>query len=390
MRVGRGAQCVTLSLVLCALIGCGGVDPDSYDAQIFYPTRTDLLVLDLSQVAPPSGPHSPGQLNASIDQLAARGGVLVAPSRLSDEQQKSLASILDEMFGKPSAPLIEHPGAAAHDLTPSNLASGSRVYKRHCVQCHGLTGDGRGPTSLWVYPPARDFRQGQFKFVGTPTGQGWPSLTDLHRAVNRGIGGNSMPPFAMMNDANSAAAGRYTLHLMFRGLVEFDLIRLTDPDDTPTMMKETAVKSLNTHFTLWDEAQKSELQLKSPPITEPRDAANDANYSEQVRRGHELFLSPRSACTTCHVDYGRSSPWRYDVWGVAVKPPNLTQGNYKAGSEAADLFRRIRCGIVGVKMPAAIQLSNDEIWQIVTFLKALPDPRHLPADVRRTVYPEVQ
>src|ERR671935_235750 len=52
----------------------------------------------------------------------------------------------------------------APERREETLAHGSRVYRVHCLQCHGVTGDGRGPTAAWVNPHPRDYRQGIFKF----------------------------------------------------------------------------------------------------------------------------------------------------------------------------------------------------------------------------------
>jgi mono/diheme cytochrome c family protein len=253
-----------------------------------------------------------------------------------------------------------------------------------------MTGDGRGPTSLWVYPPARDFRQGQFKYVSTDGCAGWPTRDDLHRILRRGIAGNSMPPFALRSEADLDDVVSYTLHLIFRGLVEFDLIEGCLSEDPPGDVAATARQKLTKWFKAWSDAQQKTLNPEVPMNLEPRNAGGDAASAERVRRGHTLFLASRSACSSCHIDYGRNAAWRYDRWGVAVKPSNLTEGHSRGGSEPLELFRRIRAGIVASGMPAANQLSEEEVWDLVAFLKSLPDPRHLPADVRRAVYPNVQ
>jgi len=39
-------------------------------------------------------------------------------------------------------------------------------------------------------------------------------------------------------------------------------------------------------------------------------------------------------------------------------------------------------------MPATTDLSDEQVWDIVDFLEALPYPHMLPADIRRKVYGE--
>src|SRR5256885_676985 len=43
-------------------------------------------------------------------------------------------------------------------LDEATLAEGSRLYRQECLHCHGLEGNGRGPTGYWVNPPPRDYR----------------------------------------------------------------------------------------------------------------------------------------------------------------------------------------------------------------------------------------
>jgi mono/diheme cytochrome c family protein len=387
---GGGALVVALALVVFAFSGCSDTAVDGYEPTAFYPPRTDPLVLDLKRALPPTDQHPSGKLNESIAQLAERGGKLALPGELSAADQTSIRDTLIGLFGTPAAPKVEITGAAAYRLAPEKLAAGGRVFKLQCTQCHGMTGDGRGPTSLWVYPPARDFRQGQFKYVSTAGGAGWPTRNDLHRILRCGIAGNSMPPFVLRSDADLDDVASYTLHLMFRGLVEFDLIEgclsESPPDDVAAMGRQKLTK----WFNAWSEAQQKTLNPVVPTGLEPRDAGGDTVSAERVRRGYTLFLASRSACLSCHVDYGRSAAWRYDRWGVAVRPSNLTEGHPRGGGDALELFRRIRAGIVASDMPAASQLSDEEVWDLVAFLKSLPDPRHLPADVRKAIYPNVQ
>jgi hypothetical protein len=55
------------------------------------------------------------------------------------------------------------------------------------------------------------------------------------------------------------------------------------------------------------------------------------------------------------------------------------------------LFRRVRCGIAGSGMPAGpVQFTDDQVWALVAFVRALPVPRRLPPDVRAAVYPDLR
>ncbi len=63
-----------------------------------------------------------------------------------------------------------------------------------------------------------------------------------------------------------------------------------------------------------------------------------------------------------------------DVWGNPLRPANLIEGTYKGGRRPLDLYWRIAKGINGAKMPAhAGLLTDDQIWDIVNFVLALPE-----------------
>ena len=85
---------------------------------------------------------------------------------------------------------------------------------------------------------------------------------------------------------------------------------------------------------------------QSNPRTTPTDAA----------AGAKIF---RSHCADCH-----------GLKGEGGKGPNLSSGIYYHGSSDASLFRNITDGIPGTPMPGAF-FSADQIWQVVTHLRAL-------------------
>src|SRR5581483_2546602 len=99
--------------------------------------------------------------------------------------RNELQAALEKFFGKPAEPkmafnLLKQPADQRQQLSlllfgdeqarddkaiQARLKEGGRVYRLQCMQCHGLTGDGRGPTAKWVNPHPRDYRPGVFKFL---------------------------------------------------------------------------------------------------------------------------------------------------------------------------------------------------------------------------------
>ncbi len=100
------------------------------------------------------------------------------------------------------------------------------LYREHCVSCHGVTGDGRGPAAMLQSPYPRDFRAGIFKFKSTVRGQK-PLRGDLVRTLRRGIPGSSMPSFALVESGDLDAVVDYLVYLSIRGEVERRLLQLT-------------------------------------------------------------------------------------------------------------------------------------------------------------------
>jgi cytochrome c553 len=75
-------------------------------------------------------------------------------------------------------------------VTAETLNLGYRSYVRHCYACHGLEGDGRGPSAPGLNPQPRDLRNAQFKF-GWVT-DGLPHDDDIMRLLQGGLHGTAM------------------------------------------------------------------------------------------------------------------------------------------------------------------------------------------------------
>src|SRR5690348_2491064 len=63
-----------------------------------------------------------------------------------------------------------------------HAAEGKKLYRRYCVGCHGVNGDGNGENAPWIDPKPRDFVGATFKCRSTPTGT-LPTDQDLYNAI---------------------------------------------------------------------------------------------------------------------------------------------------------------------------------------------------------------
>jgi mono/diheme cytochrome c family protein len=389
---------LVLPWLLLPLCGCG----DGYPADLQYPPRTDLIYVEPPTVNPqPFYPSPPGHLDRDIATINDRKGKTLDPTKLDGGDRNAIRNKLRELFGTPAAPKVEIKDDEQVDtavkklqLTPDTLVEGSKLYRRHCMHCHGLNGDGRGPTGPWVSPHPRDYRQGKFKFMSTALDVRGrkPRREDLVRTVHTGIDGSSMPSFALLAEKELDQVVSYVIHLSIRGEVEYDTMRNILTNNGKDNLEggeidEHCESRLKLFLTGWANSVKPE---EPAPYT-----YKDEQLQDSIKRGYALFTNTQGAasCIGCHLDYGRQVPFRYDDWGTLVRPANLTTGVYRGGRRPIDLYWRIKLGVPPSQMPAAdLKIDKakgtDEYWDLVNFVQALPYPQMLPDDIRKRIYPE--
>jgi mono/diheme cytochrome c family protein len=433
-----------------ALICIGGCNQDAYDPELKYPVRTDWLVAPGTWEIQPTIFNHPGRLpmdqlretlklpdkDVSADQLALRPWVdkkIFDPQKLSADLRGEYGKQMEAMFGTPAKPTVSGFGgdalkAAAEqlsispaelsaeaiskalDLGEEKLAAGSKIYRSQCLHCHGLEGNGRGPTGMWVNPPPRDYRQGTFKFTSSVLEQGVrkPRREDLLHIVTAGIEGTSMPSFGLLSLAEREALVSYVVHLSMRGEVEYLTMvdQLTDESRKPAMtlrgdLKNPTLKdALEDNLALtagrWIASQKPDAAIAPSAYPYSQD---DKAFLESAARGAKVFLG-KGGCIACHQNYGREANLVYDDWGTIVRGRNLYDGIYRGGRRPLDLYYRIHSGIKGSGMTAYKDLNSqltpedlqmtaeqfkkaDVLWDMVNYLRALGY-----SDLRKTLRDE--
>lgn len=358
---------------------------------------------------------------------------------MSRELYQQTTNILAAIFGTPDAPELIAGGAEkgfvdkdnltmasgpvasgrlSGDAADANLSKGRGLYREHCVHCHGITGDGKGPTAAFLNPYPRDFTKGQFKFKSTRIGV--PSTDDdLHTVLMNGVNGTAMPSFALLDRGEVEALIDYVKYLAVRGQTERSLVLMateysgeddetipidpaailgdpSDPDES-----EGVVGIINS----WKNAapQVAPTEPNVPLVSE-----NPAGWPEEkkqqlfasIDRGRKLYYTDKANCFSCHglTQLGDGNLALYDDWtkelynwatektdekvsefmalgGLeprTIPPRNLRLGQYRGGRRPLDIFWRIHNGIDGSGMPAVTGLQHDEIWDIVNFVMWLP------------------
>jgi mono/diheme cytochrome c family protein len=431
----RGLAATVPALALTLFAGCDPVTTGSYPTDLAYPARTDPIVTE-----PPGEERfyadQPGTVEQVIDRIGVPkengglGGKALSPKAAPADMRQQLTAELKAMYGSPAAPTVNVGDDADAKtmveelrLTPAALSVGSQLYRRHCLTCHGVPGDGRGPTGPWVNPHPRDYRLGAFKFISTDPDKitdnlaRKPRRADLLRTLNLGIDGTTMPSFSLLPEDQLENLVSYVIHLSIRGEVEIETLKpLIASKDNPELFNAeggsddatvaTHVRFLTKLFLKrWADSNKAVLQ----PAPYPYAADNETERMASVRRGYEIFTNSTpeahpepvkgAGCISCHQDFGRQVNFKYDQWGTLVRPANLTSGMYRGGRRPVDLYWRVRGGIIPSQMPLVKltetkpgggegdQIDGRKYWDLVNFLLALPYPEMLPKEVRAKVYP---
>ncbi len=89
-----------------------------------------------------------------------------------------------------------------------------------------------------------------------------------------------------------------------------------------------------------------------------------AGQATAVAAGKTLY---GAQCQSCHAAGG--SAWAF----------TLSTGAYKHGSADGEIFLNIRNGFRNTLMPAYSQLTTDQIWQLVAYMRTLEGPKGTPA-----------
>jgi len=357
----------------------------------------------------------------------------------SPEYQQEIADVLGALFGTPDEPFA--PPESGLDLNQLRMAGGPAwsdekgynhgLYRKHCVHCHGVTGDGRGPTARFLNPYPRDYRPAVYKFKSTYNPLR-PTEEDLIRVLVNGVPGTAMPSFSLLPDSEVEALAEYVKYLSIRGQMETALINYVfndldegdedrvplDPSADPEQ-QEIVMEILAEIVDEWDSASESVIAPEEDQI--PADDRSDEQIATSVVKGRELFYGTRANCIKCHgpTALGDGQQDDFDNWEKAHKkflgdlasnlesespeenrdlvasraevasslfpvrnaiPRNLRQGIYRGGRRRLDIFWRVYAGIPGTPMPATgpatpgakPTLTDTEIWNIVDYVVSLP------------------
>jgi mono/diheme cytochrome c family protein len=251
-------------------------------------------------------------------------------------------------------------------VSARRLNSGEHLFVTYCSACHGIKGDGKGPASIGLRPPPRNFTQGRFKFGAVASGQ-LPNDEDFLRIIQKGLHGSAMLPW----------------------------------NDVPERELMDIVQYIKTLSPKWAEKTPGE------PIVPGPDPWGKERRDEAVTRGMKVYHG-MAQCLSCHPAYEtketinaaslelskREAILRPDAYHAELKdseyeyklmPPDFTRDHVRSGETLEDIYRTIASGIGGTAMPMwKGALSDDDLWAMAYYVRSLIDIKGTPeADARR-------
>jgi mono/diheme cytochrome c family protein len=408
---------LALLAISLAVTGCGKMEPPQF--------RINTQGMDPDDFRVTSADKDEEQKLAKEQSLRSLG---------------QISTILYAWFGTPDEPYVLPESGL--DLRKVQMAAGPArfdpdsnqrgLYRRHCAHCHGISGDGAGPTAAFLNPYPRDYRQGQFKFKSTIR-SARPTTDDLHRILKEGIAGTAMPSFLLLPPDEIDALAEYVKYLSMRGQAELlldddllkndETINMDKPEQASALSAELIEKYLAPVAAPWQSAESEILEPENVP--EFKDEAEKAAF---IAKGAVLFQNEKVQCAKCHgpTALGDGSEENlFDDWNKVkqfdtiakniaeaekienakdrkeqlatlyhlleienqswllppqqLQPRNLRLGIYRFGRRPIDVYRRISAGINGTPMgtmgatpESPSGLKPEEIWQLVYYVRSLP------------------
>lgn len=248
-------------------------------------------------------------------------------------------------------------------VSAATLNLGYTTYQEYCVQCHGVKGDGNGPSSKGLMTPPRNLTQGLYKFANVPYGE-LPHDADFHRIIRGGLNGSAMLPWDI-SDERLEAVTHY--------------------------IKTFALAT-------WEGGEKP-LGVKVAPTADPYGSEKRA---EAIERGAKVYHIV-AQCTTCHRAYATMdelNAWNREInnapfvaddtlyklklqdseYNYKVAPPDFTYHPLRSIHSTDDIYQRLVYGVTGSGMPGWKDVvSDDDLWALTYYVEGLMGLRKDPA-----------
>ena len=287
------------------------------------------------------------RLFAKVAELGNRTGwILDLRVRQANSPGDSAAIEELQRLARPAPPTLPE-GAVG---TPAGPAA--ELYAVHCSACHGSNGDGRGRAGRNLFPRPRNLRSGKSQLVSTRNGV--PTLDDLELVLARGMPGTSMAAFDKLSAADHKLLAEEVLRLQREGV------------------REQVTRSLAQEGEAADEADVGGAVENCTTPGEPvRVPGRWPAASQAAARGQ--LASAALGCNKCHGDdgIGAADQSLFDDQGEPNRPRDLVHEPFKGGREPESLYLRIVAGMPGTAHPAAWNLPEQQLIDVVEHVRSL-------------------
>jgi mono/diheme cytochrome c family protein len=226
----------------------------------------------------------------------------------------------------------------------ASVDRGKVLYKEYCSQCHGATGKGDGPAASGLDPKPAIHANIPFEKV---------PIDYLYNVINHGgaaMGKSPNMPYWNLTIGQQGVADVIAyLKATFKGTPEAVAASSGAPSGVCPQPRKT-VKA------------PEEFLAKTNPL--PASAGT-------INAGKTLFLQTAKplACAQCHGEKGDGQ----GQLGAALVPPprNFTCGQTMKDIADGQLFWIIKNGSPGTGMMAFAGMPDEEVWQLVHYIRSL-------------------
>lgn len=230
------------------------------------------------------------------------------------------------------------------EFEQASVARGQQLYKEYCAQCHGFTGQGDGPAASGLSP--KPAIHANIPFDTLPMEYLYNVIYHGGRSVGKAP---IMPYWGLTLGQQGVADVIAYLRATFKGKPQAAPGKPGAPSGVCPQPRQT-------------KQAPPEFQRLTNPIP-----ATEAN----IQAGKRLFQETAKplACKQCH---GEKGDGRGPLGAALVPPPrNFTCSDTMKTISDGQMFWIIKHGSPGTGMMAFANLSDQEVWQLIQYIRTL-------------------
>lgn len=239
-----------------------------------------------------------------------------------------------------------HEPWASREFQQASVERGTVLYKQYCSQCHGATGKGDGPAASGLEPKPAIHANMQFDKL---------PMEYLYNVINHGgraVGKSTSMPYWGLTIGQQGVAD----------VIAYLRQTFTGPATAEAMVPQPGAALGVCPQPRATQRAPEDFLTKTNPIPAGPGA---------VQAGKTLFQETAKplACMNCHGKQGDGA----GIMGAALTPPprNFTCGATMKDISDGQLFWVIKNGSPGTGMMPFANLSDEEVWQLIHYLRSL-------------------